>query len=130
MEAKEAHHHAAAAPAPCKDCAGRAATPLDPAHPHKGWKHRFYTVCDARAHNKVDDCWLISHGRVYDVSPVLAHHPAGVHSILRKAGNVVDEDFDAHSTRTRNVWKKLVVGRFQHCSAHPKKPQSLACSIQ
>ena len=39
-------------------------------------------------HNKRDDCWLIIHGKVYDVSAFLREHPGGEDIIIDLAGGV------------------------------------------
>ena len=32
---------------------------------------------EVQRHNKIDDCWIVARGRVYDVTDYLPYHPAG-----------------------------------------------------
>ena len=38
---------------------------------------RNYTAAEVAQHNKVEDLWLIIHGRVYDVTKFVDEHPGG-----------------------------------------------------
>jgi len=38
---------------------------------------------DVQQHNTPEDCWIIVHQKVYDVSAFLADHPGGSKSIPR-----------------------------------------------
>ena len=51
-----------------------------------GQRYRVFTAEEVRRHSTPDDCWLIAHGRVYDVTTFLQRHPAGDRSIMRHAG--------------------------------------------
>ena len=37
----------------------------------------FFTKEEVSKHNTKDDCWLIIHGKVYDVSDYVDEHPGG-----------------------------------------------------
>lgn len=37
-------------------------------------------------HNKREDCWVVIHGKVYNLTDFLSDHPGGVGPILAKAG--------------------------------------------
>jgi L-lactate dehydrogenase (cytochrome) len=37
-------------------------------------------------HNKQEDCWVVIHGKVYNLTDFLEAHPGGVGPILAKAG--------------------------------------------
>ncbi len=41
---------------------------------------------DVAKHNKKEDCWVVIHGRVYDLTKFIDSHPGGVGPILAKAG--------------------------------------------
>jgi len=62
------------------------------------------------AHNSADDCWLVVHGKVYDVTAFMQSHPAGVRAILRHAGTDATRDFEFHSAGARRLWKGFLVG--------------------
>lgn len=72
-----------------------------------------YTAEEVAQHNKVDDCWLIADGVVYDVTSFLAEHPAGVAAIMRHAGKESSEDFQFHSQNAQRLWREYKVGTLE-----------------
>eukprot|EP01138_Halocafeteria_seosinensis_P000517 gb/GECG01000531.1/.p1 GENE.gb/GECG01000531.1/~~gb/GECG01000531.1/.p1 ORF type:complete len:222 (+),score=31.21 gb/GECG01000531.1/:1-666(+) len=76
-----------------------------------------YTMEEVAKHNTVHDCWLVAHGKVYDVTPMLFEHPAGVRSILRHAGGDSTTDFDFHSNGARKMWKQYEIGKLEGCQS-------------
>ena len=80
---------------------------------HRGCHKRVFTMCQVRRHNREDDCWLVAHRKVYDVTSFVQHefHRAGMHTIVRKAGTDVTRDFDFHSPRARKqLWGHYLIG--------------------
>jgi len=57
---------------------------------------RKITLEEVAKHNREHDCWVVVHGRVYDVTAFLPSHPGGRHLLLRYKGAVADEGFDQH----------------------------------
>ena len=55
---------------------------------------RVFTADEVAMHNKEDDCWIVVHGKVYDVTEFLPQHPGGKRQLLQFAGQVADEGFD------------------------------------
>mmetsp|Transcript_14767 Transcript_14767/g.28588 ORF Transcript_14767/g.28588 Transcript_14767/m.28588 type:complete len:646 (+) Transcript_14767:88-2025(+) len=53
-----------------------------------------YTMDEVATHNKKDDCWVILHGKVYDVTEFLENHPGGAKAILLYGGKDASEAFD------------------------------------
>ncbi|KAI5829299.1 hypothetical protein K523DRAFT_274784 [Schizophyllum commune Tattone D] len=49
---------------------------------------------DVAAHNKRDDCWIIIHGKAYDVTDFLDDHPGGSKIILKYAGKDATAEYD------------------------------------
>lgn len=49
---------------------------------------------DIAKHNSKDSCWVIVHGRAYDVTEFLPEHPGGSKIILKYAGKDATEEFD------------------------------------
>ncbi|KAI9836111.1 MAG: Cytochrome b2, mitochondrial precursor [Sarea resinae] len=49
---------------------------------------------EVKKHNSRDDCWVIVHGRAYDVTEFLPEHPGGPKIILKYAGKDATEEFD------------------------------------
>ncbi|KAJ5118313.1 hypothetical protein N7448_010025 [Penicillium atrosanguineum] len=45
-------------------------------------------------HNSKDSCWVIVHGKAYDVTEFLPEHPGGSKIILKYAGKDATEEFD------------------------------------
>ncbi|GAB1318859.1 Cytochrome b2, mitochondrial precursor [Madurella fahalii] len=52
------------------------------------------TGVEVAKHNKPNDCWVIVHGRAYDVTEFLPEHPGGSKIILKYAGKDATEEFD------------------------------------
>ncbi|KAL2200462.1 FMN-dependent dehydrogenase-domain-containing protein [Corynascus similis CBS 632.67] len=52
------------------------------------------TGVEVAKHNKSDDCWVIVHGRAYDVTEFLPEHPGGTKIILKYAGKDATEEFE------------------------------------
>ncbi|KAI3529841.1 FMN-dependent dehydrogenase [Colletotrichum abscissum] len=49
---------------------------------------------DIAKHNSADSCWVIVHGKAYDVTDFLPEHPGGSKIILKYAGKDATEEFD------------------------------------
>lgn len=45
-------------------------------------------------HNNREDCWVIVHGRAYDVTAFLPEHPGGPNIILKYAGKDATETYE------------------------------------
>ena len=45
-----------------------------------------FTLNEVSRHNQVDDCWIIIHNMIYDVTTYLSLHPGGIPLILKCAG--------------------------------------------
>ena len=86
-----------------------------------------FTVCDVARHKTADDCWLIAHGVVYDVTHFIPQHPGGTNSIIRHGGTDSSEDFDFHSRGAQLMWKDYRVGKVVPCI--PVKRCS-TCAVQ
>ncbi|EFZ04057.2 FMN-dependent dehydrogenase [Metarhizium robertsii] len=49
---------------------------------------------DIAQHNNADSCWVIIHGKAYDVTDFLPEHPGGSKIILKYAGKDATEEFE------------------------------------
>ncbi|CAR28220.1 hypothetical protein ZYGR_0N07120 [Zygosaccharomyces rouxii] len=49
---------------------------------------------EIRKHMTPPDCWMVIHGRVYNVAPVLASHPGGSQILLHYVGRDATYPFD------------------------------------
>ena len=53
-----------------------------------------YTLDEIKKHNTTDDCWIIIHNNVYDVTNFLKEHPGGSSIIISIAGQDATEYFE------------------------------------
>jgi len=75
-----------------------------------GRKQRYFHPDEIARHNTAGDCWLVAHGRVYDVTAFIKSHPAGEFAIVRHAGTDSSLDFDFHPTRAQKMWTPYLLG--------------------
>ncbi|KAL5457343.1 hypothetical protein EMCRGX_G034592 [Ephydatia muelleri] len=54
-----------------------------------------YTREEVALHKKHDDCWIIIHGKVYNVTPWLKRHPGGAKVLLHYAGDDATVAFES-----------------------------------
>lgn len=52
------------------------------------------TGVEVAKHNNAKDCWVIVHGKAYDVTEFLPEHPGGQKIIIKYAGKDATEEFD------------------------------------
>jgi L-lactate dehydrogenase (cytochrome) len=52
------------------------------------------TGAEVAKHASKDSCWVIVHGRAYDVTEFLPEHPGGMKIILKYAGKDATEEFE------------------------------------
>lgn len=65
-------------------------------------------------HNKPDDCWVILHGFVYDVTCYLNVHPAGPPCIMLDAGADITQAYmERHKWVSPNLISKLKIGELK-----------------
>jgi|SaaInlStandDraft_1057018.scaffolds.fasta_scaffold86089_3 cytochrome b involved in lipid metabolism len=61
-------------------------------------------------HNTLEDCWVIAHGNVYDITKFVNRHPGGKYVLKSNAGKDVSRHFDFHPDRAQKIWKKFLIG--------------------
>ncbi|KAI9093940.1 hypothetical protein K1719_026938 [Acacia pycnantha] len=81
------------------------------------------TFEEVAKHNRKKDCWIIIHGKVYDVSEFLDEHPGGDEVLLLATEKDATDDFEdvGHSESAREDMKKYLVGEVD-TSTIPAKP--------
>ena len=105
-----------------RDVAASSSSPLRQADIHIGGVERkdafgrlrrYFTMEEIELHNTPGDCWLIAHGKVYDVTAFLSRHPAGEFAILRHGGTDSTTDFDFHSGKAQRMWAPYLLGHVE-----------------
>lgn len=84
---------------------------------------------EVAAHNTKDDCWVIIHGKAYDVTDFLPQHPGGPAIIIKYAGKDATKAFDPihpGDTLTKYLPKKYHLGEVTGTPPKPVKPKKLA----
>jgi nitrate reductase (NAD(P)H) len=73
-----------------------------------------------RQHATRDSCWIVAHGRVYDMTCLAQGakwHPGGGASILSVAGTDASAFFDTHTRKAQRQWEAYLLGPLAHeCS--------------
>ena len=62
--------------------------------PNKQSKSEQWSGTDVAKHSSADDCWVIIHGRAYDVTEFMPEHPGGPKIIMKFAGKDATETYD------------------------------------
>lgn len=82
-----------------------------------------WTRCEVRRHCTLASAWLVVGDDVIDGTAFMVRHPAGVKSILRKAGGIdCTVDFEFHSKGARKMWKSYRVGTIIPCVSETNRP--------
>ncbi|KAH6760455.1 cytochrome B5 isoform E [Perilla frutescens var. hirtella] len=73
---------------------------------------RVHVFEEVLKHNKLEDCWIIVNGKVYDVTPFMAEHPGGDEVILSSTGKDATSDYEevGHSDSAREMMDKYYIG--------------------
>lgn len=53
-----------------------------------------FSIFSRAHHNSAKDCWIVIHGKVYDVTSFLSEHPGGAKIILNYAGKDATPGFE------------------------------------
>ncbi|KAI8144039.1 acyl-CoA dehydrogenase/oxidase [Fennellomyces sp. T-0311] len=71
-----------------------------------------FTVEEVAKHNQADDCWVIIHDKVYDVTKFLNDHPGGKKVLLKASGTDATKKFESfHSPSVLQKYgEKLLIG--------------------
>ncbi|CAN0889489.1 Cytochrome b5 [Linum grandiflorum] len=75
-------------------------------------KPRIHEFDQVIKHNLRDDCWLLIHGKVYNVTEFLDEHPGGEEVLLAAAEKDATDDFEdvGHGEDARNIMNKYYIG--------------------
>ncbi|KAF1761017.1 hypothetical protein GCK72_009270 [Caenorhabditis remanei] len=74
---------------------------------------RTITIDEVAQHSDEESCWIIIHGKVYDVTKFLEEHPGGAEVITQMAGLDSTAEFDdvGHSKDAMEMAKEYLIGQ-------------------
>ncbi|TDZ32221.1 NADH-cytochrome b5 reductase 1 [Colletotrichum spinosum] len=74
-----------------------------------------YTAKEVAAHREADDCWMVIHGEVYDVTKYLHDHPGGADVLIEAGGVDATEAFDnaGHSEDASEIMADFRIGKLK-----------------
>ncbi|KAI8222531.1 NADH-cytochrome b5 reductase 1 [Colletotrichum sp. SAR 10_86] len=74
-----------------------------------------YTAKEVAAHREANDCWMVIHGEVYDVTKYLHDHPGGAEVLIEAGGVDATEAFDnaGHSEDASEIMAEFRVGKLK-----------------
>ncbi|KAH6804088.1 cytochrome B5 isoform E [Perilla frutescens var. frutescens] len=81
-------------------------------------------------HNKLEDCWIIVNGKVYDVTPFMEEHPGGDEVILSSTGKDATTDYEevGHSDSAQKMMDKYYIGDINMEKVPAKRVSSHPCT--
>ena len=79
--------------------------------------HRM-TMEDVAWHDRADDCLIVIHGLIYDVTKFLEDHPGGAEVMLSMAGEDATRGFEdvGHSAEARSFMSRFLIGCVDDCN--------------
>lgn len=85
---------------------------------------KVYTLEECSSHRSEKDCWLIIHGKVYDVTTFLDEHPGGYDIVVAASGKDGTEDFEeiGHSSTAKEMLSDYYIGEYEGGDAHVQAP--------
>ncbi|KAK9794396.1 hypothetical protein WJX73_008854 [Symbiochloris irregularis] len=85
---------------------------------------RLISLEECKQHVREEDCWLVIHGKVHDVTQFLDEHPGGFDILISSTGKDASEDFDeiGHSKAAKDMLAKYIIGDYEGGDAAPSKP--------
>lgn len=84
--------------------------PLPPPERGLGRVAAEYTMEEVAQHNRLDDCWVVLNGKVYDLTEYAQFHPGGTHALERWAGTDASENIHFHSSKMLKLASRYVIG--------------------
>ncbi|KZL67434.1 oxidoreductase nad-binding domain-containing protein [Colletotrichum incanum] len=74
-----------------------------------------FTAKEVAAHREANDCWMVIHGEVYDVSKYIHDHPGGADVLIEAAGVDATEAFDnaGHSEDAYEIMADFRIGKLK-----------------
>lgn len=74
--------------------------------------NKVFTFSEVSKHNNHKDCWVIIHGKVYDLTDFLEDHPGGDEALVASTGKNATDDFDdvGHSDNAKSIMGEYCIG--------------------
>jgi len=72
-----------------------------------------YSKDEVAKHNSDDDCWIVLHGLVYNVTDFLFEHPGGGDLIVDEAGTDASQPYDeqGHTEEAQEMLEDYLIGK-------------------
>ncbi|KAJ3680124.1 hypothetical protein LUZ60_016402 [Juncus effusus] len=88
-----------------------------------GEEKKVFKFEEVSSHNVAKDCWLIIHGKVYDLTPFMDEHPGGDEVLLAATGKDATNDFEdvGHSIAAREMMEKYFIGEIDASTVPAKR---------
>jgi fatty acid desaturase len=80
-----------------------------------------YSIEEVNKHNKKNDCWIVIHNYIYDITSFIDKHPGGENTILNIAGKDVTDIFlNYHPIRVyKYLLPKYIIGELKNYEIFP-----------
>uniref|UniRef100_A0ACD5Z2P6 Uncharacterized protein n=1 Tax=Avena sativa TaxID=4498 RepID=A0ACD5Z2P6_AVESA len=93
---------------------------------------KVYAFEEVRKHSDRKDCWLIMHGKVYDVTAFMEEHPGGDEVLLACTGKDATADFEdiGHSESAKEMMPQYCIGEVDAATITAKPIPAFAASAK
>ncbi|KAH9546931.1 hypothetical protein CY35_11G007100 [Sphagnum magellanicum] len=83
---------------------------------------KLFQFSEVETHANPTDCWLIIHGKVYNVTRFLEEHPGGYDVLLSATGKDATSDFEdvGHSPDAHTLMSDFMIGEIDPASVPSK----------
>mmetsp|Transcript_1611 Transcript_1611/g.3610 ORF Transcript_1611/g.3610 Transcript_1611/m.3610 type:complete len:136 (-) Transcript_1611:1075-1482(-) len=77
---------------------------------------------EVNKHNSEEDCWIVIHGKVYDITKFLDEHPGGSDVVLNASGKDATSEYDdvGHSNTANKMMKEYFIGEYEGGDSAPE----------
>ncbi|KLU82462.1 hypothetical protein MAPG_01534 [Magnaporthiopsis poae ATCC 64411] len=91
-----------------------------------------YSFKDVAAHKDGNDCWMVIHGQVYDVTKYIQDHPGGADVLVEAAGQDASEAFDSagHSEEASDIMASFRVGKLKGGASRKPAPKQVRVAVR